>query len=700
MNTLRVLLLDLAACATTENARDALGKAPFDLFTTADWRDASAHAATDRPDLAVITASTVNDDVLDICSAIRRSNRDGEVYTVLVTAPDVLRNTSLVNSSLVSCHSLPDDWHLLVPKIELMARSSRKVQNMERAWQQDELALDLLDAAGCSIDAGTQSCTLSMPLRRLLRLRKPSQEKQIHQPVHWRDMLTCVLPIHREQIERAVLNALATGEEIERRCALDDEKDASLICRGRVRRDANGDISTLDLTWQRINRRQPRAMSAPRQANGTPVGSDPLQAIEERINAQSNGSILFLSIANYRELCKTLGYVTGQRVLAALVEKVAGELRGSDIVMPRGFNDNRLVARIGGAEIIAVLDGVTDQRHLARIKQRLLQSLQQNIVIEGRTIPLKLVTGEAIWPRDGHNTDDLIVNAALAAEFTPRGTGLPVLSEQSDISMARNAIRLEADLYDAVLNQEFVLHYQPKYSLGNGQIVGVEALLRWHQGHADWIPPDVFIPIAERNGLIASIGAWVIKEAVQAHARWYAQGLGRIPVAINISAHQLAHKDTVTTLLETCQQHGVDTRHIELEVTESCLIEDAERAVATLQVLRAAGFTIALDDFGTGFSSLSYLRSLPLDVLKIDRSFVSMLDAETFDPGLLVCIIGIGLTLGLRIVAEGIENDMQFKLLEEWGCHEGQGYLMSRPLPEAGVIALIERDVSVKPKIA
>jgi EAL domain-containing protein (putative c-di-GMP-specific phosphodiesterase class I) len=228
------------------------------------------------------------------------------------------------------------------------------------------------------------------------------------------------------------------------------------------------------------------------------------------------------------------------------------------------------------------------------------------------------------------------------------------------------------------------LHYQPKVQMSDGSVVGFEALLRWRRGN-EFVPPGIFIPIAERTGLITELGRWALEKAIAQIAQWRSLGAGNIPVAVNISTQQLVSSNLVEIIREACLRNMVDARYLQAEVTESLLIDDADSAMKLLQDIRQLGCSIALDDFGTGFSSLSYLRQLPLDVLKIDRSFTTTIEASASRPSLVTSIIGIARSLNLKTVAEGVASPLHWRMLEHWGCDEAQGYLMSPAVPPAQV---------------
>lgn len=683
---LSVLLLDLADIAQGKQVSEAMNSEQFSTTICSSPAEAHDRAVEHRPDLIVITTSRIDNDLLNLSATLEHANPNGRIYTAVVATAEDSDLTRIYESNVVCLYLPPEDWSVFSQQVHLLAVSGRKATMLEDAFIDASTSLYALNASCCTIDASSESCHSASSLLRLLKLNRREQSASAEEDFHWRYLLDGIHETDRQRLSDGIQAALADGSALDSEVALAESPDTLIRCQGTVQKTNDGQIRKLHLTWQQVSKKMVPKQLVSNEAEWE--GSHELAQLSARMNSRASGTVLFVRIEGFPEICKTLGYLVGQQLLSHVRSQVQSKLRDSDIVIDDD-GDNE-VARIGGAELIAVLDEVADEHHVSRVKNRVRSSLEKSLLIGGRVVPFNVSLGTAVWPLDGSDANDLLISASLSADCSSADYKDDTPSINSDIGRARDAIRLEADLYDAVLNKELTLLYQPKYSLSDGSVAGVEALLRWHNKHKTWVQPDIFIPIAERNGLILPIGEWVIEEALSCHARWYKQGLGRIPMAINISAHQLADESIIDLLVDSCVRHDIPTNFIELEVTESCLIDNAERVSRILADLNAAGFAIALDDFGTGFSSLSYLQALPLDVLKIDRSFVNSLTENSYDPGLVAGIIGIGLTLGLRIVAEGIENETQWELLGDWGCHYGQGFMMSKPIAEQEAAVLIE----------
>jgi len=306
----------------------------------------------------------------------------------------------------------------------------------------------------------------------------------------------------------------------------------------------------------------------------------------------------------------------------------------------------------------------------------------------------------SLYPRDGADAATLISNADVAmydAKRNGRGRCHFYRPEYNVRAVQRQ--RVEAELHRAVGEQQFVLHYQPKVNLDSGLVTGSEALLRWRHPQTGLVSPDRFIPVAEACGLIVPIGRWVLGEACRQVQRWQAGGLAPGSVAINISALEFRCPDFVAGVRAALARTGLAGASLELEITESVLMDDVAASAAILHQLKQLGVSLAVDDFGTGYSSLSYLNQFPIDVLKIDRSFVQAIARPDGDGAIAGAVIAMGSSLGHRIVAEGVENQLQLRFLRQHRCTEGQGYLFSRPLSAERYGGLLRRGGPINPPI-
>ena len=396
----------------------------------------------------------------------------------------------------------------------------------------------------------------------------------------------------------------------------------------------------------------------------------------ERMNAQC--ALLFIDLDNFKHVNDTLGHAIGDQLLLTVSQQIRRTLRGADTV-----------ARLGGDEFVVILDPQDKSLPAGNVAQKIIDALSTEHMIESHEIYASASIGIAIYPGDGTDGDTLLRNAD-AAMYQAKAHGrntfhfyAPELTER-----ARERLTLDGLLRYAVERGEFYLDYQPQYDIGSKRMVGAEALIRWAHPQQGIISPVRFIPLAEESGAIVEIGAWVLKEACGAMARWRAMGVAPPKMAINISVRQLERPDFTALVRDTLQATGLPPECIELEITES-VIMNASDAIERLLELREIGVKLSIDDFGTGYSSLAYLRKLPIDKLKIDRSF--MLDlAIGEDNGVIVrAIINLARSLNLTTVAEGVEQGFQMDFLRQEGCDVVQGFLTGKPMSEEELLATV-----------
>jgi predicted signal transduction protein with EAL and GGDEF domain len=353
------------------------------------------------------------------------------------------------------------------------------------------------------------------------------------------------------------------------------------------------------------------------------------------------------------------------------------------------------VSRQGGDEFVILLSAVTHAQDAAITAEKILAALSPPHCIDQHTLHLTASIGIVIYPDDGPDSETLMKHADFAmyhAKDKGRNNYQFFKPDMNERALERQS--LENSLRHAMERQEFVLYYQPKMDLQTNAILGVEALIRWHHPQRGLVPPVQFVPIAEECGLIVPIGRWVLREACRQALAW--QGAERPPMcmAINISAVELRDKDFVAGVRAILTETGLAPHYLELELTETFLMQDSTSTTDVLQALKGMGVHLALDDFGTGYSSLSYLRRFPIDTLKIDQSFVRDLTTDADDASIVSAVISMGKSLHKRVVAEGVETPEQLAFLQEQNCPEGQGYYLSQPLVAGQLTQLLRLSVA------
>lgn len=412
--------------------------------------------------------------------------------------------------------------------------------------------------------------------------------------------------------------------------------------------------------------------------------------ISNRHNARTG--LLVLNINRFRLINDAFGFVKGDELLIEVAKRLKTSVRSTDLLArqeERTSRDADLVSRISGDHFSFILSELRYPEDANVVARRLLKVFEKPFEVEGEELFLSCSIGIAVYPENAPNGDELMACAESAMEqVKSEGKGdYRFFSEEMNRKSAQR-VRLETQLHRAVAENEFTLFYQPKFDVQKHEYVGMEALLRWPRKEGPMMPPDQFIPLTEDIGLIAPIGRWIIHQAI-ADTQKLNQITGKdYQVAINLSARQFLSPGVVGVVQDALDSTGMNPRLVELEITESMLIEKIDDARQAMKNLRKLGVKLAIDDFGTGYSSLSYLRQFPVTTMKIDRSFVSHLNENTNEFEFIRAIVGLGKSMGLEVVAEGVEQSNQLSLLKQVGCDFIQGYYIDKPMP---LDALIER---------
>ncbi len=390
-------------------------------------------------------------------------------------------------------------------------------------------------------------------------------------------------------------------------------------------------------------------------------------------------ALLFVSLDGFKKVRDTLGHDSGNEILQAAAKRLLSEV-----------SENTTVARFEGDEFGVLLPQVASTEETAEIANRINNALKKPYNTGGSEVFITASIGISFYPDDGKDAQALLKNAAAALLTAQEGGGdLYYFYTTGMNSDALRRLALESNLRSALARREFEMYYQPKVDVGTGKISGMEALIRWNQSHTGFISPAEFIPLAESTGLIIPLGEWILSNSCLQGKKWHDEG-HHLSLSVNLSVRQFQQPDLAERLSAIVQETGFDCKFLDLEITESAIMNEPEMAVRTLNELRQLGIKISLDDFGTGYSSLSYLKRLPIDILKIDKSFVDDVTNNSDDAALVEAIITLAHTLNLKVVAEGIETKEQLEFLQRLNCDEWQGYLFSKPVPVADFTRLLE----------
>ena len=387
--------------------------------------------------------------------------------------------------------------------------------------------------------------------------------------------------------------------------------------------------------------------------------------------SRSQHALIFFDLERFKQVNDTLGYRAGDRLLRRVAERLSAGAREDDVV-----------ARVGGDEFARFVPRVNGPQDAAEVAHQMREALASPFEVDGHELFITASVGISLYPGDGQDPQTLLKNAT-AALYRARQQGNDgyqfYTADMNDKALRR--LTIENRLRRAVEREEMSIHYQPKIDMDSRSVIGMEALARWQSPELGYVSPADFIPLAEESGLIIPVGEWVLRTACAQNRLWQDEVPGRLRVAVNLSARQFRERNLSAKIFQILGETGLDPRYLELELTESSIMESAEYAVKVLGELREAGVEISIDDFGTGYSSLGYLKRLPIDTLKIDQSFVREVTTEPDSTAIVQAIIALAHNLGLKVVAEGVETEEQSRLLHLLGCDQAQGYLFSKPLP-------------------
>jgi diguanylate cyclase (GGDEF)-like protein/PAS domain S-box-containing protein len=409
--------------------------------------------------------------------------------------------------------------------------------------------------------------------------------------------------------------------------------------------------------------------------------ADRLRQVLTRRGRASATAVYFLDLDRFKRINDSLGHSAGDEVLREVADRLSGVVRPEDTV-----------ARFGGDEFTIVCESVGGVLEAVSIADRLQRPLRQPLRAGGAELRLSASIGVALVEAGDNGDGQHLIEDADAAMYRAKERG-GARTELFDTGMRENAVRamrIEQELQAALEHGDLRLYFQPGVRLGTGQVVGAEALVRWEHPERGLIMPDRFLGVAEETGLIVPLGAWVVEEACRQLAEWQSRPeTAHMHVSLNLSARELTHPDVVSTVLTCVRESGIDPQGLTIEVTESTAMADGDTGFRALRDLSGEGIRVAIDDFGTGYSSLEQLRRMPVDVVKVDRSFVRGMAADSTDRELVAAVVGMGRALKLIVVAEGIETPEQADALRELGCEIGQGFLFAKPLPVAELDGLL-----------
>jgi len=636
-------------------------------------------------DLVLLDVRMPGSDGFAVCEEIRKAPGGEDVPVVIMTGLDDLdsiRRAYEVGATDFITKPIP--WLVLSHRVRYLLRASEEARELRRSRERLANAQRLARMGSWHFDFATGELEVSPELRGIFGVAED-------EAAGLEEFVARLHPDDRDAASEAAARCRDEGApmHVDHRIVLPDGSERVLITQARLVRDAEGRPRAFEGTAQDVtDRRRVEEQIRWLAYHDSLTGLGNRMLCHDRISlaaAQSRRTqapfgVLFLDLDHFKRINDTFGHTEGDRLLQGVADRLVTSVRDTDLVArPEG---PPAISRLGGDEFTVLLTEVADVRDLAKVARRLLEVLQQPFSLGGHEVVITGSIGIAAFPADGLDADTLLRNADAAMYHAKeKGRNNYQFYTSSLNAVALQRLILETRLRGALERGELEVYYQPK--LGAGRVAGVEALVRWPDRELGMVMPDAFIPIAEETGMIGALGAFVLRQSCADRVRWSRLGLPPAPVCVNLSAQQFRAGGVVEMVERTLAETGLEPRWLELEITESMLLRDEKVVVEALRRLRERGVRVAVDDFGTGYSSLAYLRSLPVDSLKIDRSFIRGIAEHADEAALTAAIVSMGHALRLCVVAEGVETRGQRELLERWGCDELQGYLFAHPMPTA-----------------
>jgi diguanylate cyclase (GGDEF)-like protein/PAS domain S-box-containing protein len=677
--------------------RQTLENAGIDVAEAQDGEQGLIELVRHDPDIVLLDVMMPGKDGFEVCAAARAMPARSRTPILMMTGLDDSESVDRAyEAGATDFISKPITWPILAYRCRYMLRSSQALDRLARSEARLAEAQRLARLGHWDWDLGANEVHRSPEALRILGFPDTAA------PMDYAAFMSLVHPAERGELEAAVRNALERAQPYSLECRIVRADGVERVVHEQavVECDASGRPIRIHGTTQDISERKQAEQRIRRLALYDSLTELPnRQFFKEQLghslaHAQRLGqkvAVLVLDLDRFKRINETLGHNVGDQLLSAVGARLTQSLRSADYVTrsdasPLAGN----IARLGGDEFTIQVTGVAQASDVAKVARRILSALSHPFGLGGQEIVITASAGIAVYPDDGDDVDTLLKNAD-SAMYHAKDQGkdnYQFFSPTMNVS-SLTKLTLETQLRKAIEREELVLYYQPKVDAVTWRIAGVEALIRWQHPELGLIPPVEFIPLAEETGLIVPVGDWVLAEAARQAAAWRAAGLPPISIAVNMASPSFAQPDFVSKVATALTQAKLEPGAIEIELTESVLMQDLEAARETLHALKSHGVSLSIDDFGTGYSSLAYLKRFPIDTLKIDRSFVRDVIRNAEDASITGAIIALGKSLGLAVVAEGVETEAQASFLRERGCTLMQGYFFSRPVRAEDITAML-----------
>ncbi len=642
------------------------------------------------PDLLLLDVSMPGMDGFEVCTHLKRTPGISEIPILMMTGlDDVLSIQRAYDLGVTDFITKPVPWSLIGYRISFLLQATKSFANLKKNEKRLAHAQLLAGMGSWEWELQSDKMWFSDEVQHIFHFDPHGFDSS------FQTFINSVHPVDRKLVMDTTSQAIASGSSysIDHQLLLSDGKSCFVHTEAAVIFDQNGvpirlEGSIQDITERKATESQIRQLAFFDTLTGLPNRAlflDHLKRIHSRsLTDNKRFAMLFIDIDGFKSINDTLGHLSGDCLLQQLALRLKESLRSDD------FASAGMIARLGGDEFVVIIEHLKNSEDVATIAQRIIGNIRRPVLLETTEVVVTASIGISIFPDDSPDTDTLIKHADIAM-YSAKENGKNAF-QYFNPSMHESAtlvLELEKELKMAIMNNEFSMYYQPQVDLTSKRIVGFEALIRWNNPKIGSVSPEKFIPIAEKNNLICDIDRWVIVDVCRQIGVWQATGMPPgIQIAINLSGKSITRNDLASFIRQEINTHNIAPRTLQIEITEGVLMLDIAASSATLLELKQIGISLAIDDFGTGYSSLQYLQSMPVDTLKIDRSFVADISDINEKAPVISAIIALARSLELDVVAEGIENEIQKGFLTVHGCQKGQGYLFSRPVPAGDVHAL------------
>lgn len=677
-------------------ARQALEQAGFLVEEAHDGKEALAQFDRLNPDLVLLDVVMPVLDGFETCAQIRQRAGGRRVPILMTTASDDVESIHRAfEMGATDFINKPLPWALLGYRVRYMLRSASVLTKLSRSEERLRAAQQVAKLGYWEWDLESDTIALS----EMSQLLFGDAGRQIKD---FRDVIAAVHTEDRERVHVALRTAAAGAHPL-----TVEFRSGETVGREPTWMHAQGNVSVSsadrrlfsgtfqDISEIKRSEAQTRYLAYFDSLTGLPNRVSLAAQLEQWLSGcRRHGrtlAVLLLDLDNFKQINETLGHDAGDRLLSLIATRLRNSVRLEDSVaaLATGKHDASL-ARMGGDEFTILLSELASVDDAERIAERVIAAVREPISLDGHEVVVSASMGISMFPLDGDDPNSLMANADAAMYHAKEAGGDRIAFYNKPMrSAAANRFSMEMALRRALERDQFLLQYQPKLDLASGRITSVEALLRWNHPELGLVSPLEFIPLAEETGLILAITEWVLHTACAQARTWRSTICPEMSIAVNLSARHFRQPDLATQIAGILAQYDLVPAAIEIEITESAIMGNMELAQAITNDLKALGCAVSIDDFGTGYSSLAYLKQFAVDHLKIDRSFISGLPRDADDAAIVQAVVGMAGVLGMRVIAEGVETAQQLNHLVTLGCHEAQGYLISRPVGAEQIEALL-----------